>query len=77
METYLFLIIVAGMEEPLLRSDADTATKAGRQEMRRRYEILTRRYLLGQTWEKIAVEMGYSYRHVTKLHGYALKNFFI
>lgn len=40
-------------------------------------EILTRRYLLGQTWEKIAVEMGYSYRHVTKLHGYALKNFFI
>ncbi len=38
-------------------------------------EILTRRYLLGQSWEKIANEMGYSYRHTTKLHGQALKNF--
>ncbi len=38
-------------------------------------EILTRRYLLGQTWEKIKVEMGYSYRHTTKKHGQALKNF--
>lgn len=31
-------------------------------------EILSRRYLIGQSWEKIAVEMKYSYRHVTKLH---------
>lgn len=38
-------------------------------------EILTRRYTLGQSWEKIAVEMGYSYRHTTKKHGQALKNF--
>lgn len=38
-------------------------------------EILTRRYLLGQSWEQIAVGMGYSYRHITKLHGWALKNF--
>lgn len=38
-------------------------------------EILTRRYLLGQSWEKIAVEMGYSYRNVTRLHGHALRNF--
>lgn len=38
-------------------------------------EILTRRYLLRQSWEKIANEMGYSYRHTTKLHGQALKNF--
>lgn len=38
-------------------------------------EILSRRYLLGQSWEKIAVEMKYSYRHVTKLHGYALNHF--
>lgn len=29
-------------------------------------EILSRRYLIGQSWEKIAVEMKYSYRHVTK-----------
>lgn len=38
-------------------------------------EILSRRYLIGQSWEKIAVEMGYSYRNVTRLHGYALKHF--
>lgn len=38
-------------------------------------EILSRRYLLDQSWEKIAVEMKYSYRHVTKLHGYALNHF--
>ena len=38
-------------------------------------EILSRRYLIGQSWEKIAVEMKYSYRHVTKLHGYALNHF--
>lgn len=40
-------------------------------------EILSRRYLIGQSWEKIAVEMKYSYRHVTKLHGHALNNFTI
>lgn len=38
-------------------------------------EILIRRYMLGQSWEKIAVETGYSYRHTTKIHGQALKNF--
>lgn len=38
-------------------------------------EILIRRYTLGQSWEKIAVEMGYSYRHITRTHGMALKNF--
>lgn len=40
-------------------------------------EILSRRYLIGQSWEKIAVEMKYSYRHVTKLHGCALNHFTI
>lgn len=38
-------------------------------------EILSRRYLLWQGWEKIAVEMGYSYRNITRLHGYALQHF--
>ena len=35
-------------------------------------EILSRRYLLGQSWEKIAVEMNYGSRHVLKIHGRAL-----
>ena len=38
-------------------------------------EILSRRYLIGQSWEKIAEEMGYSYRNITRVHGYALKHF--
>lgn len=38
-------------------------------------EILSRRYLIGQSWEKIAVEMGYSYRNITRIHGHALQNF--
>jgi len=38
-------------------------------------EILSRRYLLEQRWEKIAVEMGYSYRNITRIHGHALQNF--
>lgn len=38
-------------------------------------EILSRRYLLGQRWEKISVEMDYDYRYVLKLHGKALLHF--
>lgn len=38
-------------------------------------EILSRRYLIGQSWEKIAVEMNYDYRYVLKLHGKALLHF--
>lgn len=38
-------------------------------------EILTRRYLQGQSWEQVAVCMGYDYYHVHKLHGKALKIF--
>lgn len=38
-------------------------------------DVLIRRYLIGQHWAKIADEMGYSYRHITRIHGQALKNF--
>ena len=38
-------------------------------------EILSRRYLLEQRWEKISVEMNYDYRYVLKLHGIALLHF--
>lgn len=36
-------------------------------------EILNRYYLYGQSWGKIAADMGYSERWVKKLHGTALK----
>ena len=38
-------------------------------------EILERRYLMGETWEKIAVSMNYNYRWVLRIHGRALNNF--
>lgn len=34
----------------------------------RDHEILRRRYLLGQRWEEIAVEMHYKYQHVCRCH---------
>lgn len=38
-------------------------------------EVLTRRYLFGQSWEKIAVELHYSHRQIIRIHGAALQHF--
>lgn len=35
--------------------------------------LLFERYINGKTWERIAVDMHYSYRGVTKMHGRALQ----
>ena len=35
-------------------------------------EVLERKYIDGDTWENIAVQMHYSYMHVCRLHGMAL-----
>lgn len=35
--------------------------------------VLERRYILGERWEEIAVDLHYTYRHVTRLHGRALR----
>lgn len=35
--------------------------------------LLRYRYILGKTWEEIAVLMHYTYRHTTRLHGAALQ----
>jgi DNA-directed RNA polymerase specialized sigma subunit len=34
--------------------------------------VLLKHYIDGEKWEKIALDMNYSYMHVTRLHGYAL-----
>lgn len=36
-------------------------------------DILYRRYIHGQKWEQIALDMEYSFRNVLKLHGLALQ----
>lgn len=38
-------------------------------------EVLTRKYIINQKWEKIAEEMGCSRMTVIRIHGRALKNF--
>ena len=43
----------------------------------RDHEILRRRYLLGQRWDKIAVEMHYKYQHVCRCHGDAVSKLVI
>lgn len=35
--------------------------------------LLYERYINGKTWEQVAVDMHYSYRGVTKMHGRALQ----
>lgn len=38
-------------------------------------EILHKRYIQFFSFEQIAVDMGYSYRYIVKIHGYALQEF--
>ena len=38
-------------------------------------EVLKRRYMWGESWEYIAVGLGYAYHHIHKLHGQALNEF--
>lgn len=38
-------------------------------------EVLMRRYLQGESWEQVAVGMGYGYHHIHKIHGRALNKF--
>lgn len=38
-----------------------------------RRNVLRLRYVQGMSWEQIAVELNYTYRHVMRLHGEALQ----
>lgn len=38
-------------------------------------QVLRLRYVNGLRWKTICTEMGYTFRHTTKLHGYALQEF--
>lgn len=41
---------------------------------RRQRLVLMSYYIDGKTWEQTAVDLHYSYMHVMRLHGYALKD---
>ena len=36
-------------------------------------DLLVKRYVLGEPWEKIATDLGYELRYIHKLHGRALQ----
>lgn len=38
-------------------------------------EILRKRYIIGETWEQIAVDINRSWRHTCRRHGDALRHF--
>ena len=38
-------------------------------------EILRKRYIDMQSFEQIAIELGYTYRHTVRMHGWALQDF--
>lgn len=38
----------------------------------RERQLLQYRYVDGLSWEQVAVNMGYNYRHTTKMHGWAI-----
>lgn len=40
---------------------------------RRQRLVLMEYYVEMKTWEQVAVDLSYSYMHVTRIHGYALK----
>jgi len=58
----------------LWEEQAQALAVIGRVEDTRLRELLTQRYINGLTWEKVACEMNYSYKHVTHvLHPKALQ----
>ena len=40
---------------------------------RRQRLVLMEYYVEMKTWEQVAVDLNYSYMHITRIHGYALK----
>ena len=59
----------------LVDKKREIAAKLEKVSDRRYYTVLSRRYLLFETFEKIACEMNYSWRRVHDLHGQALEAF--
>ena len=66
---------IAAQWDKLIVLREDAKARIGQLEDWRYREVLTRRYLQGQSWEQVAVDMGYDYYHVHKLHRRALRIF--
>lgn len=58
-----------------VRAYSEISKNIRRMENDNEREMLTLRYIKGLKWEEICVEMGYSWKHVHRIHSSALNNF--
>lgn len=63
------------LEKMKIYTDIENRIRAMDEETEK--EILRLKYIMGVSFEEIAVKLNYSYRHVTRLHGDALQNFIL
>jgi len=61
--------------DELIAMREETKARIGEIADGRYREVLMRRYIWGESWEYIAVGMGYSFRQVLRIHGEALAAF--
>ena len=59
--------------EEQIQMKAETLCTIMQLDDRRQRIVLMEYYVEMKTWEQVAVDMNYSYMHITRLHGYALK----
>ena len=56
-----------------LNLKAETLLTISKLKDRRQRIVLMEYYLEMKTWEQVAVDIGYTYQHTMRIHGYALK----
>lgn len=65
---------LAAQVEQCQRIRADVVDTIGHVSSPKGQEVMRRRYLLGQRWERIAAEMGVDYRWVWRMHRREIEN---
>ena len=65
--------LISVRTDELVHIKAEILETINRLPDRRQRLVLISYYVDGKTWEQTAVDMNYSYMHVTRIHGYALQ----
>lgn len=65
--------LISERTDELVHIKAEILAAINRLPDRRQRLVLISYYVDGKTWEQTAVDMNYSYMHVTRIHGYALQ----
>lgn len=69
-------VIIDDMIKDLSKKQEKILKEIDKLENRIHKTILIERYMRSQSWEEIAEQLGYDKRHVTRLHGNALQEFY-